>query len=79
MNISVKKISRLDLIFGMELVLCMTPIFRPVPHFFVATRQFPLYGKLGNLTAASMAEYSYVKKRSPAVVSFNTAIGDFSK
>jgi hypothetical protein len=64
MNISVKKISRLDLIFGMELVLCMTPI---------------LYGKLGNLTAASMAEYSYVKKRSPAVVSFNTAIGDFSK
>jgi hypothetical protein len=45
----------------------------------VATGQFPLYGKLGNLTAASMAEYSYVKKRSPAVVSFNTAIGDFSK
>jgi hypothetical protein len=31
-----KKISRLDLIFGMELVLCMTPIFRPVPHFLFA-------------------------------------------
>ena len=36
MNIFVKKISRLDMIFGMELVLCMTPIFRPVPHFLFA-------------------------------------------
>jgi hypothetical protein len=31
-----KKISRLALIFGMELALCMTPIFRPVPHFLFA-------------------------------------------
>ena len=37
-----KKISRLDLIFGMELVLCMTPIFRPVPHFlFADDREHP--------------------------------------
>ena len=36
MNIFVKKISRLDMIFGMELVLCMTPIFRPVQYFLLA-------------------------------------------
>ena len=37
-----KKIFRLDLIFNMELVLCTTPISKPVPHFlFADDREHP--------------------------------------